>query len=99
MTVMDYDLLLPQKEESILGLTYTQGKIIDVMDEGAIALLCEATLLATKEGKSTVGGFVNSPALLPFHLSTVTPAILVNYNPRLNLTAYSSCDEYIFIGS
>ncbi len=78
---------------------YTQGKIIDVVDEDAIALLCEAMLLATKEGKSTVGDFVNSPALLPFHLSTVTPAILVNYNPRLNLTAYSSGDEYIFIGS
>ena len=76
---------------------YTQGKIIDVVDEDAIALLCEAMLLATKEGKSTVGDFVNSPALLPFHLSTVTPAILVNYNPRLNLTAYSSGDEYIFI--
>lgn len=76
---------------------YAQGNTKEIMDDDAIALLCEATLLATREGKSTVGDFVNSPALLPFRLSIVTPAILVNHNLRLNLSSYSAGDEYIFI--
>jgi len=76
---------------------YTQGNISKVMDEDAISLLCEAMLLATKEGKSTIGDFVNAPALLLFHLSPVAAARLENINSRLHLSAYSAGDEYIFI--
>jgi len=76
---------------------YTQGKIIKVMDENAIALLCEAMLLAIKEGKSTVGDFINSPALLLFQLSPVATTRLENINPRLHLSAFSAGNEYIFI--
>lgn len=76
---------------------YTQGNTKEIMDEDAIALICEATLLATKEGKSTVGDFVNSPALLPFRLLPVAAAQLANINPRLNLSAYSAGDEYVFV--
>ena len=76
---------------------YTQGNTKEIMDDDAIALLCEATLLATKEGKSTVGDFVNSPALLPFRLLPVAAAQLANINPRLNLSAYSAGDEYVSV--
>lgn len=76
---------------------YTQSSTKEIMDEDAIALLCEATLLATKEGKSIVGDFVNSPALLPFRPSSVAAAQLASINPRLNLSAYSAGDEYVFI--
>jgi len=76
---------------------YTQGKRNKIMDEEAIALLCEAMLLATKEGKSTIGDFVNSPALLLFDLSPIAAARLENINSRLHLSVYSAGDEYIFL--
>lgn len=74
---------------------YTQGTINELIDEDAIALICEAMLLATKEGKCTIGDFINSPGLLPFHLPSITTARLASLNSRLTLSSYSAGDEYI----
>ena len=76
---------------------YTQGAISEVMDEDAVALLCEAMLLATTEGKCAIGDFINSPALFPFRLISVAAGRLANINSRLHQSIYSTGDEYIFI--
>lgn len=76
---------------------YTKGNTKEIMDGDAIALMFEAVLLAQKDGKSTLGDLTNSPGLLPFNLLPLTGGQLVNLNPRLNISAFSTGEEYLSI--
>jgi hypothetical protein len=74
---------------------YKKSKPITIVDHKLATILIEAILHATKEGRGAIESFINSPALFPFQLPSLTGDYIAQVNKRIEVNRYGLDDEML----
>ena len=75
--------------------SYRRKEPILLAHEEVIAILLNAALLVTPEGRAPLSALKSSPALFPFHLADATGATIVQASESLSVLRYGADDELL----
>ncbi len=74
---------------------YKKAAPVNIADENPAILMVEAALLATPEGRGTLGLLLNNPGLFPFQLPAMTEDFISQKSDRMEVVRYGPDDELV----
>lgn len=74
---------------------YEKAELVNIAEPALAILMFESVLLATPEGKGTLGMIQNSPALFPFQLPILTGDYIAKCSELIDVVRYGLDDELL----
>lgn len=74
---------------------YERAATVSINDTNLATLMFESALLATSEGKGTLGTLLSNPAFFPFQLPVITGDFISLYSSRIEVARYGLNDELL----
>ncbi len=74
---------------------YKKAAPVKIVDKDLAILMVEAALLATPEGRATLGLLLNNPGFFPFQLPVMTGDFVSQNSDRVEVVRYGLDDELL----